>query len=121
MDWEEGYLIKIAKKDLRKCENYRCITLLSVPRKIFNGVLLNRTKDSVGVQLPDQQAKFHKDRSCTDRIATLGITVEQSVERNLSLYINFIDYDKAFDSVDRRTLWKLLRHRGVPEEFINII
>ncbi|VDP46333.1 unnamed protein product [Schistosoma margrebowiei] len=37
------------------------------------------------------------------------------------MYINFIDYEKAFDSVDRRTLWKLLRHYGVPEKIVNII
>ncbi|VDO63472.1 unnamed protein product, partial [Schistosoma margrebowiei] len=49
------------------------------------------------------------------------IIVEQSVEWNSSLYINFIDYEKAFDSVDRRTLWKLLRHYGVPEKIVNII
>ncbi|VDP32908.1 unnamed protein product [Schistosoma margrebowiei] len=53
-------------------------------------------------------------RSCTDQIATLRIIVEQSVEWNSSLYINFIDYEKAFDNVDRRTLWKLLRHYRVP-------
>ncbi|VDP72639.1 unnamed protein product [Schistosoma mattheei] len=31
MDWEEGHLIKTPKEDLNKCENYRGITLLSVP------------------------------------------------------------------------------------------
>ncbi|VDO72603.1 unnamed protein product [Schistosoma margrebowiei] len=60
-------------------------------------------------------------RSCTDRIATLRIIVKQSVEWNSSLYINFIDYEKAFNSVDRRTLWKLLRYYGVPEKIVNII
>ncbi|VDP25138.1 unnamed protein product [Schistosoma margrebowiei] len=35
--------------------------------------------------------------------------------------INFIDYDKAFDSVDIRTLWKLLRQCGVPEKIFNFI
>ncbi|VDO60846.1 unnamed protein product [Schistosoma margrebowiei] len=47
-------------------------------------------------------------RSCTDQIATRRIIVEQSVEWNSSLYINFIDYEKTVDSVDRRTLWKIL-------------
>ncbi|CAH8563469.1 unnamed protein product [Schistosoma rodhaini] len=77
-------------------------------------------KDSVDAQLRDQQAGFRKDRSCTDQIATLRIIVEQSIEWNSSLYINFIDYEKAFDSVDRTTLWKLLRHYGVPEKTVNI-
>ncbi|CAH8530029.1 unnamed protein product [Schistosoma rodhaini] len=113
-NWKEGYLIKIPKKgDLSKCENYRGISLLSVLGNVFNRVLLNRMKDAIDNQLQDQQAGFRKDRSCTDQIATLRIIVEQSVEWNSSLYINFIDFEKAFDSVDRRTLWKLLRHYGV--------
>ncbi|VDP08538.1 unnamed protein product, partial [Schistosoma margrebowiei] len=59
--------------------------------------------------------------SCTDQIATLRFIVEQSVEWNSSLCINFIDYEKAFDNVDRRTSWKLLRHYGIPEKIVNII
>ncbi|VDO74779.1 unnamed protein product [Schistosoma margrebowiei] len=121
MDWKEGHLVKIPKKDLSKCENYRGITLLSVPGKVFNRVLLNRMKDTVDAQLRDQQGGFRKDRSCTDQIETLRIIVEQSIEWNSTLYIIFIDYEKAFDSVDRRTLWKLLRHYGVPEKIVNII
>ncbi|VDP27475.1 unnamed protein product [Schistosoma margrebowiei] len=73
-------------------------------------------KDCVDAQLRDQQAGFRKDRSCTDQIAALRIIVEQSIEWNSSLYINFIDYEKAFDSVDRTILWKLLRHYGVPQK-----
>ncbi|VDP26960.1 unnamed protein product [Schistosoma curassoni] len=61
-------------------------------------------KDAVDAQLRDQQAGFRMDRSSTDQIATLRIIVEQSVEWNSSMYINFIDYEKAFGSVDRRTL-----------------
>lgn len=121
-EWKEGYLIKIPKKgDLSKCTNYRGITLLSVPGKVFNRVLLNRMKDEVDAQLRDQQAGFRKDRSCVDQIATLRIIVEQSLEWNSPLYINFVDYEKAFDSVDRGTLWMLLRHYGVPAKIVDII
>ena len=47
--------------------------------------------------------------------------MEQSLEWNSLLYINFIHYEKAFDSVDRETMWKLLRHYGVPEKIIFLI
>ncbi|VDP85680.1 unnamed protein product, partial [Schistosoma mattheei] len=106
---------------MSKCENYRGITLLSVPGKVFNRVLLNRMKDAVDAPLRGQQAGFRKDQSCTDQIATLRIIVEQSIEWNSTLYINFIDYEKAFDSVDRRTLCRLLRHYRVPEKSVNVI
>ncbi|VDO87479.1 unnamed protein product [Schistosoma curassoni] len=78
-------------------------------------------KDSVDAQIRDQRAGFSKERSCADQIATLRIIVEQSIEWDSSLYINLIDYEKALDSVDRTTLWKLLRHYGVPEKIVNII
>ena len=121
-DWKEGYLIKLPKKgDLSNCNNYRGITLLSVPGKVFNRVLLERMKATIDAQLRDEQAGFRQNRSCTDQIATLRIIVEQSLEWNSPLYINFIDYEKAFDSVDRETLWKLLRHNGIPAKMVNLI
>ncbi|VDO90912.1 unnamed protein product [Schistosoma curassoni] len=60
-------------------------------------------KGSVDARLRDQQTGFTKDRLCTDRIATLRIIVEQSIEWNSSLYTNFVDFEKVFDSVDRGT------------------
>jgi Reverse transcriptase (RNA-dependent DNA polymerase)/Domain of unknown function (DUF6451)/Endonuclease/Exonuclease/phosphatase family len=118
-EWKEGYLIKIPKKgDLSSCSNYRGITLLSIPSKVFNRVLLNRIKNAVDPMLRDQQAGFRTNRSCTDQIATLRIILEQSLEWNSPLYVKFVDYEKAFDSLDRQTLWRLLRHYGVPQKII---
>nr|KAG5691095.1 hypothetical protein BaRGS_027599 [Batillaria attramentaria] len=55
------------------------------------------------------------------KIASLRIIVEQSLEWNSPLYINFIDYEKAFDRLDREALWKLLRHYKVPGKIISLI
>ena len=82
---------------------------------------MDRIKDLIDVRLRDEQAGFRKDRSCTDQIAALRIIVEQSIEWNSSLFINFVDYEKAFDSLDRETLWNLLRHYGVPTKIVSII
>ena len=73
-EWKEGYLIKLPKKgDLSNCSNYRGITLLPVPGKVFSRILLNRMKDAVDPLFRDQQAGFRRNRSCTDQIATLRI------------------------------------------------
>ena len=120
--WKEGYLVKIPKKgDLQECENYRGIMLLSVPGKVLNRIILERLKNEVDNILRDHQAGFRQDRGCIDQIATLRIIVEQSMEFDSSLYINFVDYEKAFDSLDRDTLWKLLQHYGIPEKIITLI
>ena len=122
LDWKEAYLIKLPKTgDHSNCINYRGITLLDVSGKVFNRALLNRMKDVVDTKFRDQQAGFRKNRSCVDQIATLRIIIEQSCEWNSPLFINFVDFKKAFDSVDRDALWKLLRHYGVPVKIVNIM
>src|ERR1700729_2861994 len=109
------------KGDLQEYSNYRGITLLSMPGKILSRIILERLKEETKAKLREEQAGFRQNRSCIDQIATLRIIVEQSIEWNSSLYINFVDYEKAFDSLDRETLWKLLRHYGVPEKITNLI
>jgi hypothetical protein len=53
---EEGIIIKLLKKgDLKDCNNYHGIMLLSVPGKVLNRILLERMKDTVDTLLQDQQ------------------------------------------------------------------
>ena len=121
-EWKDGHIIKLPKKgDLSNCENYRGITLLSIPGRIFNRILLERMRNAVDNNLRDNQAGFRPNRSCTDQIATLRIIVEQSLEWSSPLYINFVDYRKAFDSLHRNSLWQLLRHYGIPTKFASLI
>ena len=95
--------------------------LLSTPGKVLNRILLERMKASVDQHLRDHQAGFRKDRSCPDQVATLRIILEQSLEWKSSLYINFIDFEKAFDSIDRDSLWKIMKHYGIPDKYISIV
>jgi hypothetical protein len=97
--------------------------LLSVPGKVLNRILLVRMKEAVDPKLCDRQAGLHRNRSGADPIASLCITVEQSLEWNSSLYINFIDYKKAFDSVDilRDTVEAAEALYRVPEKIISLI
>ena len=121
-DWRLGHLFKLPKKGkLKDYKNWRGITLLSIPGKVFNRILLEVMKTEVDRLLREEQASCGKERSCTDHIATLRVIIEHTLEWNSPLYITFVDFEKAFNSVDRTVLWKLLAHYGIPEKIIRLI
>jgi len=78
-------------------------------------------KVAVDEVLRDELAGFRKDHSCTNQIATLRIIVEQSIKWSSPLYLLFMDFEKAFDSLDRKTMWRLLCHYGIPDKIINML
>ncbi|RUS87436.1 hypothetical protein EGW08_004811 [Elysia chlorotica] len=121
-DWKKGYLVKLPKKgDLSSCNNWRGIMLLSIPGKVLTRIMLERLKTALDKKLRKEQEGFRQERSCTDQIATLRIIIEQSLEWQSPLYTVFVDFQKAFDSVDREIIWKLMHYYGIPTKFITII
>ncbi|KAJ8356898.1 hypothetical protein SKAU_G00196920 [Synaphobranchus kaupii] len=121
VDWE-GLIAKIPKKgNLQNCNNWRGITLLSIPSKVFCRILLGRIDTAIDTKLRQEQAGFRKGRGCTDQIFTLRNIIEQCLEWNYPLYINFIDFQKAFDSLHRDTLWKIVQSYGVTPKLIALI
>nr|KAG5701138.1 hypothetical protein BaRGS_002614 [Batillaria attramentaria] len=88
---------------------------------VLTRIILERLKTALDKTLREEQAGFRNDRSCTDHIATMRIIIEQSLEWQTPLYSTFVDFQKAFDSVDREVIWKLMSHYGFPPKFVNII
>ena len=67
------------------------------------------------------QAGFRLGVGCIDHIFTLRNIIEQCIEWNTKAHINFIDSEKAVDSIHRDTLWRILLAYGCPEKIISII
>jgi hypothetical protein len=121
-DCKEGLKIKIPKKGaITKCNNWRGITLLSIPSKLFSRILLNRIKNVVELHLRKEQAGFRRQHSCVDLINTMRIILEQSNEFQTTLYLTFIDFEKAFDSINRRIMWQTLTEYGILKKFLSLI
>ena len=121
-DWTKGIIIKLAKKGtLSDCNNWRGITLLSVPSKIMAKIIILRLVDAIDKQLREEQAGFRKGRGCIDQIFALRNIIEQCTEWQRKLFINFVDFQKAFDSLNRKCLWKILRYYGIPSKIVELI
>ena len=66
-------------------------------------------------ELPDVQAGFRKGRGTRDQITNIHWIIEKAREFQKNSYFFFIDCAKAFDSVDHKKLWKILREMGIPD------
>ena len=54
----------------------------------------------MNLELPDVQARFRKGRGTRDQIVNINWIIEKAREFHKNIYFCFIDYAKAFDSVD---------------------
>ena len=77
-------------------------------------ILQARLQQYVNHELPDVQAGFRKGRGTRDQIANIRWITEKEREFQKNIYF-FIDYAKAFDSVDHNKLWKVLQDMGIPD------
>jgi hypothetical protein len=89
--------------------------------RYYQRVILNRVKDIVEVCLRKEQTAFWKHQSCTYLMNTLRINLAQSADWQTTLYLTFIDPEKAFDSINRRVMWKILSQYGIPQKILNPI
>ena len=121
-EWKRGIIIKLPKKGtLYDCNNWRGIVLLAIPEKVYNRMILWRLKTQVETVLREEQAGFRAGRSCVDQIFTLRRILEQVLEHRIPLLITFVDFEKAFDSIDREGLWKIMATYGIPSKYIRVI
>ena len=47
--------------------------------------------------------------------------IEQCIEWQNKIIINFVDFEKAFDSLNRDNIWEIMKSYGIPDKIINII
>lgn len=109
------------KEDRAECGNHRGISLLSVAGKILAKILQFRLQPLAEVILPESQCGFRANRSTQDMIFTLRQLQEKSAEQRQPFIVAFVDFSKAFDTVHRETLWKILSCYGCPPTFIRVL
>ena len=106
--------IPIPKKgNAKECSDYHTIALISHASKVMTKILQVRFQQYVNHELPDVLAGFRKGRGTRDQIAVGSSKKQEESQENI--YFCFIDYAKAFDCVDHKKQWKILREMGIPD------
>ena len=120
--WSTANIIPIPKKgDLSEPMNYRGISLSSLVAKALNRMILNRLKPEIETILRRNQNGFRPGRSTAQQILVLRRLIEGVKSRKLPAVLTFIDFKKAFDSVHRGKMFKILEAYGIPVKLVELI
>ena len=121
-EWGLSGITPIPKKgDLTITDNYRGISLTQVASKIYNRCLLNRVRLVIDKVLRPNQNGFRKGRSTTSHILALRRIVEELKNHDMEAVLTFIDFSKAFDSIDRGRMFQILEAYGIPPDVVSAI
>lgn len=123
VDWKHAVIVPLykGKGDRKSADNYRGISLLSIPGKVYATILMRRVYEQVDNQLLDAQSAFRKGRGIGDAVFTLRMTMARCREFNVPLHMAFVDLRKAYDSVPRSALWLVLRKYGVHGKLLELL
>lgn len=121
-DWTSALIHPLHKKgDKADVSNYRGISLLPITYKILSKALQTRAEEQLDPELGDYQGGFRKGRSCVEQIMNLRSVLSYLKLRSKKFVVTFVDFKKAYDSVDRTTLLQILQEFGLDNKTRAII
>ena len=122
--WGKGIINPIQKTscdDSRDPSNYRGITITSSVYKLYCNILNERLSQWVenNNKLTDSQNGFRKTRSTIDQLSTLTNIIETRKLQKKQTFVCFVDFRKAYDTINRNILWQKLNKIGINGKFFN--
>ena len=116
-DWDYNDIKPVPKpeKDQRDPLQNRCISILCCVAKVYSSILNRRLQIYLENNniLADEQNGFRASRSCIDHIFVLVTVLRNRKQLGKDTFLAFIDYKKAFDSVERNLLLYKLAKTGI--------
>lgn len=114
--WKTSIIIPIPKiNGTSDSQNFRPINMLPLPEKILECVVKDQLLTFLKVNnvLVDAQSGFREDHSCETSLNLVIQTWKQAVEANKKVITVFLDFQRAFENVDRTLLLKKLDLYGI--------
>jgi Reverse transcriptase (RNA-dependent DNA polymerase). len=114
-------LFILIRKVLELTNNYRGISLLSTSHKILSNIIVSRMTPYVNEIIGEYQCGFRRNRSTDDHIFSIRQILEKKWEYNKDVCQLLTDFEKAYDSTKRESLYDILIKFGVRKKLVRLI
>jgi hypothetical protein len=100
-EFKKSKILAVVKpgKSGENTSDFRPITLLSIPYKLFERMFLNRIEKTIDEHIPKEQAAFRKNRGSVEQVLALTTYIENNFQEGLKTFVCFIDMTAAYDTV----------------------
>ena len=122
--WKVATVTPIPKvNNPSSCNELRPISILPLPGKLMEQIIHDQVKKFLEETkfFTSQQNGFRSQHSTTKALATLIDQLLENMDNGELSVSVFIDFKKAFDTIDHKILIKKLRLAGMSEEICNLI
>ena len=89
--------------------------------KLFTKIIITRLEKKLDENQPREQEGFRSKYSTTDHIHAINQLKEKCHEYNVPLCVAFVDYEKAFDSVQTHAILTSIQEQGIEDVYIEIL
>ncbi len=114
MEWKRANVIPMHKKDyVEPVTNYRPISLLPIVSKVLEWCAFSNIYPLVRVLINKVQHGFLRNRSCITQLLGVLQDIGKNLDRNKQVDVLYLDFSKAFDSVDHGILLHKLQMHGM--------
>ena len=121
-DWLESIFIPIPKKpNPRQCNDFRLISLMSHSLKILLRIIHNRIQNKCEQKISREQFGFRKGMGTREALFSIQVLAQKCIDQQKSLYICFVDFEKAFDKVPHTELISLLNNLEMDERDVRLL
>ena len=122
--WKCGIItpvLKASTSDKRVPSNYRGITITPAIYKLYCNVINNRLLEweKENNVICEPQNGFRKGRSTIDHVQSITSIIETRKLKRQSTFVAFIDFTKAYDSINRKLLFSKLENLGLTGHIYN--
>ena len=102
-------------------KNWRPVSLLNCDYKIATKVVANRFKEVLPKLIENVPPSFFQRRFIGENIRLSDSVINFTTDKNIPGLLSFLDFEKAFDSVDWSLIQKTFRHYNFGPSIISWI